>query len=312
MSRTRQAEVVGLGLCVVDHLYRVERLDAVEVRTRYAERAVSAGGMAAGAVVQAALLGCRARLLSAIGDDEPGRFARRMLRDAGVDTRGLVLSDRIPTTLAVVLVHRKSGERRFLVADRRGLERRAPRLDLAAIRRGSVLIVDGHFAADAARAVELAAERDVAVVGDFARPDRHVLRMLHHVPHPIVPEEFAERFTPGRPRDTLFRLRDEYGGEPILTQGSRGGLYLEGARVRRYRAPRVAVRDTTGAGDAFHGAFAAGLAQGLPFERNLARAAACGARCCTGLGGVATMLSLARVGRAGKRPVRSDQPSPSR
>ena len=62
-------------------------------------------------------------------------------------------------------------------------------------------------------------------------------------------------------------------------------------------------------GDAFHGAFAAGLAQGLSFERNLARAAACGARCCTGLGGVATMLALARNRRSASSRPRS-RPKP--
>lgn len=289
---------MGLGLCVVDHLYRVERLDAEEERTRYGEHVVSAGGMVATALAQAALLGCGARLLSVVGNDEYGRFARRSLRATGVDTRRLVLSDELRTTVAVVLVERRSGARRFLVPDRRGLERRAPDLDLAPIRRGTVLLVDGHFPAQAARAVAAAAQHGVPVVGDFNRPSASALRLLRQVDFPVVPEEFAERFTPGRTRDTLFRLRDEFGGQPILTQGARGGLYLEGARVRRYRTPRVRVRDTTGAGDAFHGAFAAGLAQGLPLERNLARAARCGARCCSRLGGIAALLAL--------------QPSPSR
>jgi sulfofructose kinase len=117
------------------------------------------------------------------------------------------------------------------------------------------------------------------------------MRLLPHVDYPVVPEEFARRFTPGRPFDTLRRLHEEFGGRPVLTRGARGGLYLDGARVRRFHSPRVRVRDTTGAGDAFHGAFAAGLAQGLPFPRNLARAAACGARCCTRLGGVAPVLA---------------------
>ena len=295
MSRSRGSAaggVVGLGLCVVDHLYRVERLDAEEERTRYGEHVVSAGGMVATALAQAALLGCGARLLSVVGNDEHGRFARRSLRATGVDTRRLVLSDELPTTVALVLVERRSGARRFLVPDRRGLERRAPALDLAPIRRGTVLLVDGHFPAQAARAVAAAAQRGVPVVGDFNRPSASALRLLRQVDFPVVPEEFAERFTPGRTPDTLFRLRDEFGGQPILTQGARGGLYLEGARVRRYRTPRVRVRDTTGAGDAFHGAFAAGLAQGLPLERNLARAARCGARCCSRLGGIAALLAL--------------------
>jgi sulfofructose kinase len=244
------------------------------------------------ALVQASMLGCATRLLSLVGDDPAGRFARRVLREAGVDTRGLILSPTLPTTVAVVLVDARSGARRFLLPDRRGLERRVPDFDLAPIQPGRVLLVDGHFPAQAARAVRRAAEQGVPVVGDFNRPSPEILRLLPRVDFPIVPEEFAEQLTPGRPRDTLLRLRDEYGGQPVITRGARGGLFLEGGRVRRFRTPRVRVCDTTGAGDAFHGAFAAGLVQGLGLRRNLERAARCGARCCTRLGGVSALLAL--------------------
>ena len=60
--------------------------------------------------------------------------------------------------------------------------------------------------------------------------------------------------------------------------------------LRRFRAPRVRVVDSTGAGDVFHGAFAAGVAQGLPLARNLARASRAGALACTALGGMTRLL----------------------
>ena len=109
----RAPRVVGLGLCVVDHLYRVDGLDLSSGRLRYRERRVANGGMTATALAQAAALGCDAHLLSAVGDDPEGRFLRRTLRGLGVHTGRLVLSKRTPTTVAVVLVEAKSGERRF-------------------------------------------------------------------------------------------------------------------------------------------------------------------------------------------------------
>ena len=50
------------------------------------------------------------------------------------------------------------------------------------------------------------------------------------------------------------------------------------------------MRDTTGAGDAFHGAFTAGLAQGLSLEANIERAAKAGARACTRHGGMTAVM----------------------
>lgn len=290
MSSRKRGPVVGLGLCVVDHLYLVDRFDLAEERTRYQARVESVGGMVATALVQAAQLGCRARLVSALGDDAAGRFARLCLRRGGVDTRGVVSARNPATGIAVVLVQRRSGERRFLVADRRALERRTPRLDVSPVRRAAVLLLDGHHPTDALRAAKLARKHGVPVVGDFNRPSPAVLRLLPWVDHPVVPEEFARAYTPGRVRDTLLRLRDEFGAEPVVTQGARGGLHLEGGRVRRFAAPKVRVRDTTGAGDAFHGAFAAGLAEGLPLRANLARAARCGARVARRMGGTSALL----------------------
>ena len=77
----------------------------------------------------------------------------------------------------------------------------------------------------------------------------------------------------------------------MVTLGSRGGLYLEGGRVRRYRARRVRVVDSTGAGDAFHGAFAAGLYFGLDVRSALELAAHAAALNCTALGGMGRLMT---------------------
>ena len=62
-------------------------------------------------------------------------------------------------------------------------------------------------------------------------------------------------------------------------------------RVHRIPACRVAVRDTTGAGDIFHGAFAAGLYHGMEVLQALALAARAAALGCTALGGIGRLMS---------------------
>ena len=54
--------------------------------------------------------------------------------------------------------------------------------------------------------------------------------------------------------------------------------------------------DTTGAGDAFHGAFAAGLACGKPWEELLSYAAAVAALCCTKYGARPAIPTAGDVG----------------
>ena len=289
--------IVGLGLCVVDHLYVVAGLDRAQVRTRYGERRVSMGGMVTTALAQAASLGCDTQILSVLGDDAEGRGLRRSLRAAGIKTGRLLMSSSLPTTVAVVLVDRSSGERRFVVPDRRPLERRAPSLDLAPIDRNTLLLVDGHFPDQALRAVKRARERGATVIADFHLPRPGALRLLPYVDYPIVPLEFVQAGKDPDPHRALRRLADRHGGRPVVTLGSRGGLYLEGRRVRRFRAHPTRVRDTTGAGDAFHGAFAAGLYHDLDFESALDLAARAAALNCTALGGTGRLMKRGELRR---------------
>jgi sulfofructose kinase len=306
----RKPTVVGLGLCVVDHLYVVDELPGASERTRYTQREVLAGGMVSNALAQAARLGCRAELISLVGNDGDGRYARRRLRAIGVATRGLVLSGRFPTTIAVVMIAARDGERRFLTAWRAPFERRVPAFDLAPVRAGSVLLLDGHFPAQALRAARRARGLGVPVVADFSDPRPDYLRLLPWVDYAVLPEAFVRSWSPGDPARALRRLRREFGGSPVVTLGARGGIYWHEGAVRSFRSPRVRVRDTTGAGDVFHGAFAAGVAHGLPLPENVARAARAGALACTAIGATTRLASRREwEGQASRREAKPSEVS---
>ena len=292
----RRRRIVGLGLCVVDHIYVVTPNSWEEVRIRYAERLVASGGMTTTALAQAARLGCNTHVLSVVGDDEGGRLIGRSLRRAGVKTRRLVVSADLPTTVAVVLVEKRGGDRRFLVPDRRALERRAPDFDLATIDAQTLLLVDGHFPRQALRAVKRARGLGATVMGDFSRPDPAIRALLPFVDYPVVSEEFAIAYGKGDVRRAVRELRQQYGGTPIVTRGARGGLYWAGGRIRRYRARKVRVRDTTGAGDVFHGALAAGLVERLELIDALDLAARAAALNCTALGGMGRLMTRDEAG----------------
>jgi len=295
-SKRSIGRVIGLGLAVVDHFYVVEGLKFRASRVRYDMRLEAGGGMVSTALSQAALLGCKTEILSLVGADREGRLVRKWLREAGVGVRRLLISSEQPTTVAVVLVDRGSGERRFLVADRRGIEGAAPTFDLSAIREGSILIVDGHFPKQALRAVKRAREVGAVVVADLSHPRREFLKLLPFVDFPIVPLDFAEEYAGPDPQLTLQRLHKEYGGTPIVTLGRKGGVYLEQGRRRSYRAARTKVVDTTGAGDVFHGAFAAGLSLGFDLAASIDLARRAAALNCSALGGRGRLLRESEIG----------------
>jgi sulfofructose kinase len=276
---------------VIDHLYLVDKPDRAGVRTRFTERMVAPGGMVGTAIAQAAHLGCDAHVLSVVGDDADGRLIRKTLRAYGVNTRRLLSSRESESTVAVVLVEKRGGERRFIVPDRRALERGVPDFDLRPIRSDCVLMVDGHFPDQALRAVRLARKIGATVVGDFNRPSPVVRKLLPFVDFPIVPQEFVDHFAEGDPHRAIRELAKRYGGTPIITLGAKGGLFWEAGRARRFRAGRVKVVDTTGAGDVFHGAFSTAILREATVRDAIALGVCAASLCCTALGGTGRLLS---------------------
>ncbi|MBW2290891.1 MAG: hypothetical protein JRG89_05570 [Deltaproteobacteria bacterium] len=296
-------KVLGLGLSVLDETYLVDDFRVDSLRTRYRARRVAPGGMMGTAVAQSAALGVRTHLLSMLGDDREGRAIVRQLRAHGCITRGVIRSKTQPTTVAVVLVDRRTRARRFLVPDRRKIEASAPDFDLSSLTRETVLMIDGHFPKQAMRAVRRARELGSVVVADFHSPRPACLKLLPYVDFPILPREFGAAWHGGSPRDTLVALREEFGGDPVVTLGERGALALWEGRFVEIPARRVRVRDTTGAGDAFHGGFAAGLCLGFSFIEALHLASRAAAACCTELGGTGRLLGPSEISSrpAGRR-----------
>jgi sulfofructose kinase len=289
--------IFGLGLCVVDEAYCVSGAPADE-RTRYRERVVGPGGMVANALLQVAALGGRAELISLVGDDAAGRWLLRTLRQRGVGTRRVLRSPDFATTRALILVDAATGERRFVLPERASRERRVPAFSLSALRANSVLMVDGHFPHQAQVALETARARGAITMADFARLDPAFEGMWPSVDYPVVPRSFVDSANLGSPREVLRWLRERSGGTPVVTLGSDGALALVEGRFRRIRPHRVAVRDTTGAGDAFHGALASGLSRGLPILAALDLASRAGAFACRALGATSSLLSPRDVNTA--------------
>lgn len=92
----------------------------------------------------------------------------------------------------------------------------------------------------------------------------------------------------------------------IVTCGASGLLWQRQGESGHLPACSVAAVDSTGAGDAFHGAFALALARGMAWEALLRFASAAGALACTRLGARAALPAepevralLARPGKVG-------------
>jgi len=104
--------------------------------------------------------------------------------------------------------------------------------------------------------------------------------------------EFAPGETDEARLEHVFSLGPKHAG---VTLGVEGYAWRENGGGGRVPAFRVSVTDTTGAGDAFHGAFALMVAEGMPPQECARWAAAAAALKCTRLGSRAGLPSRAEV-----------------
>jgi sugar/nucleoside kinase (ribokinase family) len=109
----------------------------------------------------------------------------------------------------------------------------------------------------------------------------------------------------------LAALRDRVAGQLVATRGEQGAFYYEGDRLMRVAAPKVAVADTTGAGDVFHGALALAAARSTPLPQAVKLAVAAASLSCRGYGGREGLAHMAATRKLADRLTASAVGGPS-
>jgi sugar/nucleoside kinase (ribokinase family) len=149
------------------------------------------------------------------------------------------------------------------------------------------------------RAAAAARARGIPRVADVeSDADPAVHGLLALVDHLVLPWGFAQRWT--GEEDAAAAVAALWGPDRdtvVVTDGPRGCWYRSGEDPAVHHVPAFAVRvvDTTGCGDVFHGAYAAGLAFGLAAGPRVAFAAAAAALAATGRGGRGALPARAAV-----------------
>ena len=110
-------------------------------------------------------------------------------------------------------------------------------------------------------------------------------------------EKFARQWlSEDHPERALLEL-GKHSPAVLITLGERGLIWKRNGENGSFPAFPVNAVDTTGAGDAFHGAFAAALADHKTWPEILRYASAVGALCCTRLGARAGLPQKEQVVR---------------
>ncbi|MFT4935692.1 MAG: ribokinase [Pseudoalteromonas distincta] len=294
--------VCVLGGVNLDHVARVAVLPRAGETVASRSLAQFPGGKGANQAVAAARLGAQVRLLGAVGQDGAGDVMLDFLAHADVDIGGVRREPSAPTGQAFITV------------------------DDAA--RNMIVVAAGAnalYGADAASAADLGGASVIltqfeatlaAIETVFTRPEAAAaLKILNTAPALsdgapllaladmlILNETELASFAgldaePADPEAAVAAARSlARSGQTVLaTLGAAGAVAVRGDEEFRVAGLRQQAVDTTGAGDCFCGALAAGLDRGMTLPAAMGFANAAAALSVTRAGAAASMPTAAEV-----------------
>lgn len=274
MSKEKQAHIICVGSTMVDLISYLQRMPSQGETVFGKDFAQGFGGKGANQAVMAAILGSQVTMVNSVATDSFGRDTIENFRSFGINVSYMEQVGGTYSGVANVLVD-PDGDNRII-------------LGAGANEKMTVEQVDRAFRSDACDLVlsQLEVPQPIIQRGFEHGKRLGAITVLNPGPaSPVSPEILA--LTDWLiPNETEFELlyEAEFGSKPtnyttdaakfskqlgvnvVVTLGKDGATLVEGASIKSFSAPTVEVVDTTGAGDAFCGAFSHAIAGGTPPE----------------------------------------------
>jgi sulfofructose kinase len=255
--------VLCVGHAVQDFVFTLPTLPRTAEKHQASRFTSVGGGPAATAAVAIARLGGRVLLAARVGNDAIADTIVGELEGHGVDCGAVKRFPGCSSSLSAVMVD-AGGERMIVNYLDPALPDAADWLPSPRLAGAAAVLADCRWPAGAASALAAARAAGIPAVLDADKPiprDRAALAAATHVA--FSAEALAEYSGETDPVEGLRSAAADLPGWCCVTAGAAGVYVLERGQLTRYPGHQVAVVDTLGAGDVWHGAFALGLAEGM-------------------------------------------------
>jgi sulfofructose kinase len=279
-------QVVGLGQACVDCLGTLPVYPPEDGKIELEGLSMQCGGPAATALVTLSRLGVITSFIGSVSDDFYGRKISGNLQDKKVDTSFLKVTPGHSSQFAFIAIT-ESGLKRTIFWHRGS----APHLshediDLSMFKNACVLHVDGLMVEACIEAAQQAKELGMLVMMDGGTMREGTSELISLVDILIACETFSTpMLKTGNPIEAQTEMLREMGPrDVVITLGAKGSVGLNDKGIHYQDAFKVNARDTTGAGDVYHGAYIFGLLQNWDMPQCMQFASAVAALKCQEIG----------------------------
>jgi ribokinase len=305
MNASRTSHIVVIGSVNMDLMLHCHHLPRPGETVLGRDFIQTPGGKGSNQAVAASRLGAKVYFVGCAGDDPFGQESRNMLKADGVDIRHLHSIRGAATGVAMVMSDH-TGENCIALASGANNALTSQHIDAADDIIAGAGIVVCQFETPlqtVLHAIKVAQRHNVpfllnpAPVRDISMQELNGLYLLILN---TVEAATLSGLAVVSPFDALIaarNLRDVGIGSVIITMGKAGAVVADDAGVSYYPAPEVRAVDTTGAGDTFVGAIAAGLSIGKTMSEAVAFAQRAAAHSVTRRGAQASMPRLVDLGQ---------------
>jgi sulfofructose kinase len=300
MSTFRPADVLVTGLNVVDILARLPEKVQPGEKHEIRDLLVQGGAPAGNAATLIAALGWRTGFIARMGSNTLSDIARIELTRHGVLDEFFIDDPEAVPGVALVEIDPRTGDRTVFYTLNGYHSLTRSDVPVEAVKRAKLVLVDGYQTEAALAMLEAAQGTGCRSVIDIEAGEPDVLRNLIELATDIIlPLGAARRLSAETdPVAALKKFRSWTRAQLIVTDGVNGSWALTKQRIVHQPSFKVNVVDTTGCGDAYHGAYASALLDGLPLPQRMEFASWVAAQVAQKLGGRSNLPTRDSIRRA--------------
>ena len=258
-----------LGIFVADIVFSGNKIPMIGETILGNQYKVGPGGKGCNQAISISRMGGKVDFITKIGNDDYGKLALATFRKNNISLSNIIISDHHPTGVAGILVDENSGRNAINVVVGAAKTLKIDEVNIEVIKKSKIFLT------------QLEIPIEVTLHCLKAAKEYGLINILNPAPACKLSSDFfklIDYFTPNETEAEFYtgiKINDENDAKTsakklidmgikkvIITLGEKGLFYSDGKEEIYMKASSDKAVDTTGAGDAFNGAFSFALFKG--------------------------------------------------
>lgn len=290
-------KVFCIGHAVYDITLPLEKFPIENTKMRIDEKTECAGGSSSNCAVLLSRWGEKSYFIGTIGNDTYGRAIKKDFMMNDVDIRYLFVNKNVNTSSSYILVSKNNGKRTIITHVDDNLVS-----NLKLVRtKPDVIYLDGNECELSLRIIKK--NKKAIKIIDAGKYTLDMVKLCHKVDYLVCSNNFAQDYTKKKLNykdinsitEVYKDLEKDFNCNIIITLESYGSFAKINNEYKLIPSIEVEVKDSTGAGDIYHGAFTYFITHGYGLEQTMRLSNITGALSVTKLGSRNSIPKLEEV-----------------